>query len=70
VNVDGGGWVRGFGRTPRDPLLGMLTYWVIDTVAVELGEWLGGNASVHITASSRPRRTRVRRDQVTADSCN
>lgn len=30
------------------PLSGTLTYWVIDTVAAELAEWLGANPDVHI----------------------
>ena len=30
------------------PLSGTLTYWVIDTVAAELGEWLGANPDVQI----------------------
>ena len=30
------------------PLSGTLTYWVIDTAAAELGEWLGANPDVQI----------------------
>jgi sensor c-di-GMP phosphodiesterase-like protein len=30
------------------PLSGTLTYWVIDTAAAELGEWLNANPEVHI----------------------
>ena len=30
------------------PLSGTLTYWVIDTVAAELAEWLGANPDIQI----------------------
>ena len=33
---------------------GVLTYWVIDTVAVELGKWLGGHEAVHISINVPP----------------
>ena len=33
---------------------GVLTYWVIDTVAVELGEWLGGHEAVQISINVPP----------------
>jgi sensor c-di-GMP phosphodiesterase-like protein len=34
--------------TDRTPLSGSITYWVIDTVATELGAWLGRNEKAHI----------------------
>ena len=40
--------------TDNTPLSGMLTYWVIDTVAVELGDWLGGHERVHISINVPP----------------
>src|SRR6516225_2461037 len=40
--------------TDRTPLSGPLTYWVIDTVAVELSDWLGGHESVHISINVPP----------------
>jgi sensor c-di-GMP phosphodiesterase-like protein len=36
------------------PLSGALTYWVIDTVAAELGEWLDSNQSAHISVNVPP----------------
>jgi EAL domain-containing protein (putative c-di-GMP-specific phosphodiesterase class I) len=36
------------------PLSGMLTYWVIDTVATELDGWLGANPEVHISINIPP----------------
>lgn len=36
------------------PLSGTLTYWVIDTVAAELGSWLGDHADVHISINVPP----------------
>jgi EAL domain-containing protein (putative c-di-GMP-specific phosphodiesterase class I) len=36
------------------PLSGRLTYWVIDTVAAELGEWLRKHADVHICINVPP----------------
>lgn len=36
------------------PLSGRLTYWVIDTVAAELGEWLGENGDAHISINVPP----------------
>jgi sensor c-di-GMP phosphodiesterase-like protein len=38
----------------RTPLSGALTYWVIDTVAAELGDWLGSNGSAHISLNVPP----------------
>ena len=40
--------------TDRTPLSGALTYWVIDTVALELGDWLGGHEAVHISINVPP----------------
>jgi sensor c-di-GMP phosphodiesterase-like protein len=36
------------------PLSGMLTYWVLDTVAVELGDWLRDNPDVRISINAPP----------------
>jgi sensor c-di-GMP phosphodiesterase-like protein len=36
------------------PLSGRLTYWVIDTVAVELGDWLAAHESAHISINVPP----------------
>jgi sensor c-di-GMP phosphodiesterase-like protein len=40
--------------TDRTPLSGALTYWVIDTVASELGDWLGGHERAHIGINTPP----------------
>jgi EAL domain-containing protein (putative c-di-GMP-specific phosphodiesterase class I) len=48
--------------SPRDfvplientPLSGRLTYWVVDTVAAELSEWLRANRDVHISINVPP----------------
>jgi sensor c-di-GMP phosphodiesterase-like protein len=40
--------------TDRTPLSGPLTYWVIDTVAMEFNDWLGGHESVHISINVPP----------------
>jgi sensor c-di-GMP phosphodiesterase-like protein len=40
--------------TDNTPLSGALTYWVIDTVAVELSDWLGGHEAVHISINVPP----------------
>jgi len=40
--------------TDRTPLSGAITYWVIDTVAVELSDWLGGHEAVHISINVPP----------------
>ena len=58
--------------TDNTPLSGMLTYSVFDTVAVELGDWLLGNVSVHVSINLSPQ-TLGRGGleyAVTADSCN
>jgi sensor c-di-GMP phosphodiesterase-like protein len=36
------------------PLSGALTYWVIDTVATELGDWLDSNGAAHISINVPP----------------
>src|SRR5262249_40195146 len=36
------------------PLSGALTYWVIDTVAAELGDWLATNGAAHISINVPP----------------
>jgi EAL domain-containing protein (putative c-di-GMP-specific phosphodiesterase class I) len=36
------------------PLSGRITYWVIDTVAAELGEWLGEHGDAHISINVPP----------------
>jgi len=38
----------------RTPLAGVLTYWVIDTVAAELGDWLDRNGAAHISINVPP----------------
>jgi sensor c-di-GMP phosphodiesterase-like protein len=36
------------------PLSGRITYWVIDTVAAEMGDWLGAHADAHISINVPP----------------
>lgn len=36
------------------PLSGRITYWVIDTVAAEMGEWLGFHGDAHISLNVPP----------------
>src|SRR6266536_263836 len=36
------------------PLSGLITYWVIDRVAEELGAWLRSNEGVHISINVPP----------------
>ena len=36
------------------PLSGMLTYWVIETVANEMGDWLRAHAETHISINAPP----------------
>ena len=36
------------------PLSGRITYWVIDTVAAELGDWLGAHGDAHISINVPP----------------
>jgi sensor c-di-GMP phosphodiesterase-like protein len=38
----------------RTPLSGALTYWVIDTVAAELGDWLDSHGAAHISINVPP----------------
>jgi sensor c-di-GMP phosphodiesterase-like protein len=38
----------------RTPLSGLVTYWVIETVAAELGDWLAANRSAHISINVPP----------------
>jgi sensor c-di-GMP phosphodiesterase-like protein len=40
--------------TDRTPLSGLITYWVIDTVAVELGGWLPSNPSALVAINVPP----------------
>jgi sensor c-di-GMP phosphodiesterase-like protein len=40
--------------TDRTPLSGTLTYWVIDTVAEELGDWLRDHPDAHIGINIPP----------------
>jgi sensor c-di-GMP phosphodiesterase-like protein len=40
--------------TDRTPLSGVLTYWVIDTVASELGDWLSEHPTAHIGINIPP----------------
>lgn len=36
------------------PMSGTLTYWVLDTVATQLGAWLGANPGAHISINVPP----------------
>jgi sensor c-di-GMP phosphodiesterase-like protein len=36
------------------PLSGLVTYWVMDTVHAQLGEWLRANRDVHISINAPP----------------
>ncbi len=56
-------WRRGGEVLPADsfvpsientPLSGKLTYWVIDTAAAELGEWLAANPDAHLSINVPP----------------
>jgi sensor c-di-GMP phosphodiesterase-like protein len=38
----------------RTPLSGAFTYWVIDTVAAELGDWLDSHRAAHISINVPP----------------
>ena len=38
----------------RTPLSGVLTYWVMETVAAELGDWLDSNGAAHISVNVPP----------------
>src|SRR5436190_1546629 len=56
-------WRRPSGLVPPDafiplieetPVAGMLTYWVMQTVARELGDWIGAHEDVHISINVPP----------------
>lgn len=57
-------WRRGDGRMvsplefipviERTPVAGLLTYWVLETVAAELGEWLLRTEDVHVAVNVPP----------------
>jgi sensor c-di-GMP phosphodiesterase-like protein len=56
-------WRRGHRVVPPDeflhlvehtPASGRLTYWVIDTVATELGAWLGDHPQAHVSINVPP----------------
>jgi len=36
------------------PLSGLITYWVIDTLAAEMGDWLRANPNAHISINVPP----------------
>lgn len=36
------------------PLSGLITYWVLDTVAAEMGEWLRANPAAHLAINVPP----------------
>jgi sensor c-di-GMP phosphodiesterase-like protein len=38
----------------RTPLSGVLTYWVIDTMAAEMGDWLDSHTAAHISINVPP----------------
>jgi sensor c-di-GMP phosphodiesterase-like protein len=40
--------------TDRTPLSGIITYWVIDTVAAELSDWLDSHPKAHISINIPP----------------
>ena len=41
-------------NTERTPLGGLIAYWVIDTVAVEMREWLEAHSAAHISINIPP----------------
>ena len=56
-------WRRATGVVPpgdfiplaeNTPLSGLITYWVIDTVAAEMGDWLRANPEAHISINVPP----------------
>ncbi len=56
-------WRRATGVVPpgefiplveNTPLSGMLTYWVVDTVNTELGDWLRANRDAHVSINVPP----------------
>jgi len=40
--------------TERTPLAGLITYWVMDTVAVELKQWLQDHPAAHVSINVPP----------------
>lgn len=40
--------------TEGTPLSGVITYWVIDTVAAEIGDWLGAHPDAHVSINVPP----------------
>jgi sensor c-di-GMP phosphodiesterase-like protein len=51
VTIEPGGFIP---LTDHTPLSGAITYWVIDTVAAQLGDWLKGNEGAHISINVPP----------------
>jgi sensor c-di-GMP phosphodiesterase-like protein len=49
--LDAGGFMK---STDRTPLSGLITYWVIDTVATELNDWLDAHHQAHIAINIPP----------------
>ncbi len=49
--MDAGGFMPSIDRTP---LSGLITYWVIDTVAAELNSWLGAHPEANIAINIPP----------------
>ena len=49
--MDAGGFMPSVDRTP---LSGLITYWVIDTVAAELNSWLGAHPEANIAINIPP----------------
>jgi sensor c-di-GMP phosphodiesterase-like protein len=56
-------WRRATGVVPagqfiplveNTPLSGLLTYWVLDTVAAELGDWLRANRDAYVSINAPP----------------
>ncbi len=41
-------------RIENTPLSGRITYWVVETVAAEMGEWLDAHAGAHISINVPP----------------
>jgi sensor c-di-GMP phosphodiesterase-like protein len=42
------------GAISNTPVSGRLTYWVIDTVAADLGDWLGAHPQLHVSINIPP----------------
>lgn len=51
ATVDAGEFIP---QTENTPLSGAITYWVLDTVAAELGEWLGHNPDAFVGINVPP----------------